>query len=142
MFPIHMGSCPSFSLSTMAETPKNPRSDAWRYFKKVTDSQVKCSFCEAVLSYSSSTRSTKGMLDHLKAKHALEKVDDKRSVKEKFGARLFQPRVDFALNQTKFSKEKQETAYRAAAEVTLLFIHASKFALQESFDWKQSFVLE
>ena len=63
------------------------------------------------------------MLDHLKAKHPLEKADDKKKVKEKFGVRLFQPRMDFALAQTKFSKEKQEAAYRAAAEVTLLCFH-------------------
>ena len=63
------------------------------------------------------------MLDHMKAIHPLEKVDKKKKVKEKFGVRLFQLKKDFAFAQPKFSKEKQEMTYRAAAEVTLPYFN-------------------
>ena len=71
-----------------------------------------------VMSLCLTNQTTKSMWDHLKAKHSLEMIGDKQSVKQKFGPVMKQSKLDMSFSQ-KFSKEKHETCYKASAEVCL-----------------------
>ena len=86
MFPPHpnlkLHSCSFHSyLNNMAEKSQKFKSEVWTFFK-LTESgdKTKCNFCDATLSYKSN--STKSIWDHLKAKHSLEMIGDKQSVKQ------------------------------------------------------------
>ena len=60
----------------MAEQSQKPKSEVWNFFQKVDNSdRTKCKFCDAIWSYKS--KSTKGMWDHVKAKHSFQMADDK-----------------------------------------------------------------
>ena len=102
-------------LNNMAEKSQKFKSEVWNFFKVVEGGdKTKCNFCDVTLSYKSN--STKSMWDHLKAKHSLEMIGDKQSVKQKFGPVMKQSKLDMSFSQ-KFSKEKHETCYKASAEV-------------------------
>ena len=103
--------------SNMAEKSQKYNSEVWRFFEIVEGGdKTKCKFCNTTLSYKSN--STKSMWDHVKSKHAFQMCDEKMSVKERLGSRMKQSKLNFG-DSPKFSKEKQESCYRYAAEVCI-----------------------
>ena len=92
------------------------RSDIWKFFQICEENQekTKCNLCDILLSYKGNT--TKTMWNHLKAKHAHAMAGMKETVEKKFGC-LKQPSISTFAAGGKFSKEKQEECYKAAANV-------------------------
>lgn len=99
----------------MSDKSQKFKSEVWNFFQIVEGGdKTKCRFCETKLSYKSN--STKSMWDHVKSKHSFEMADEKKSVSQKFGSVMKQSKLNFGEPQ-KFSREKQEMCFKAAAEV-------------------------
>ena len=97
----------------MADKKGKYTSEVWNYFQIVENGErTKCNLCDVTLSYKSN--STKSMWEHLKSKHYSAISDEKKSS-------LKQAKLSFGATQ-KFSREKHEICYKAAAEVRFCFI--------------------
>lgn len=87
--------------------PPPPSSKAWAFFKRNTDSKIKCKLCECELVY---TGGTSNMFNHLKLKHSSERIFScARLVVSKLRNRLSSSLVDQIIFLSKNYVPEQKT---------------------------------